>query len=111
MAQSGDTHAGAKKANSAFVLLSPVNAKSNTKWQTDQVKALIDYVIAHHNISSKRISISGHSAGSKGTWAMIEAYPDFFTSAVPISDGPTDFSGLSKVAKLPIRCAASVDGD
>lgn len=51
------------------------------------LKKIIDSVVAEYGIKSDRICITGNSMGGYGTFAMGQAYPNFFSAMAPISGG------------------------
>ena len=78
---------------------------SSGDWSTDQIttnlKNLIDEITEKYNVDKSRISISGHSLGGIGTYAMIAKYPTFFAAAAPISGRYTTLKA-DKLAQTPI---------
>ena len=52
---------------------------------TQTLKELTDYIVSEYNCDENRISISGHSSGGIATYRMINAYPGYFSCAIPIS--------------------------
>lgn len=62
---------------------------SSGEWSTENIttnlKKLIDEIVDKYNVDKSRISISGHSLGGIGTYAMVAKYPYFFSAAAPIS--------------------------
>ena len=49
------------------------------------VKELIDYMCETYSIDKTRISLTGHSMGGTGTWAVALAYPELFSAVAPMS--------------------------
>lgn len=72
--------------NFPFILVAPMGGMwAETSGRTGNLKSIIDAVCDEYNCDTSRISISGHSRGAIGTWAMVNQYPDLFYSAVPVS--------------------------
>lgn len=74
-------------------------------WSNEQamteLKSLIDEIVVKYNIDRSRISISGHSLGGIGTYAMVARYPNLFSAAAPLSGRyPTSYA--EKLSKTPI---------
>lgn len=74
-------------------------------WSNEQamteLKKLIDEIVVKYNIDTRKISISGHSLGGIGTYAVIARYPNFFSAAAPISGRyPTSYA--QKLSSTPI---------
>lgn len=65
-----------------------VHTYSSQGLSHSNVKQLIDKLVSDYKIDKSRISIAGFSMGSFNTWGMVNAYPNFFSAAVPISNGP-----------------------
>ena len=74
------------KEYGAVIMMPRLDGKS---WANDEVMtdlmSLILEVAEEYKIDKSRISISGHSLGGIGTYAMIIKYPNFFSAAAPIS--------------------------
>jgi dienelactone hydrolase len=69
-----------------------ISAKTSRGWRQhfENLKAVIDNLIANQQGDPKRIYVSGFSMGGAGTWEIIEKYPGFFAAALPMG---MDFRG------------------
>jgi hypothetical protein len=82
-----------------FILITPNGGMwAETNGRLAELKSIIDKECEKYQCDTSRISIAGHSRGSIGTWHMINNYPKFFYSAVPVSCGsysinPKNFVG------------------
>ena len=71
---------------SAYILI-PQLSSSQKGWSDagSSVIALIDEIAADYEIDTNNISLTGHSMGGTGTFALAEAYPDTFARIAPCS--------------------------
>ncbi len=69
-----------------FVLISPQCPPGRT-WRDDELLALLDHVIAKHNIDTNRVYLTGLSMGGYGTWSLGTKYPERFAAIAPICGG------------------------
>lgn len=70
----------------AYIIIPQLNSKY--KGWTDikvSIRDLIVNVRKTYNISSNKISLTGHSMGGKGTYDLALAYPNLFSCIVPMS--------------------------
>ncbi|MDX1447815.1 MAG: alpha/beta hydrolase-fold protein [Acidimicrobiia bacterium] len=71
-----------------FVLLVP-QATPGTSWaagkQPETVVALIDQVIADHDLPADRVALTGVSMGGYGAWHIASRFPDRFSAVVSVS--------------------------
>ena len=71
-----------------FILITPSGGMwAETGGRLAELKNIIDTECKKYECNKNRISITGHSRGSIGTWHMVNNYPNFFYSAVPVSCG------------------------
>ena len=77
---------GSLGAPAAYVLI-PQLSSSQKGWSDagSSVIALIHEITAEYNIDAGNISLTGHSMGGTGTFALAKAYPDTFTRIAPCS--------------------------
>lgn len=69
-----------------YILLSPAGGMwAETSGRIAAVKNIVDVVCNKYKCDTSRISVVGHSRGAIGTWAIVNQYPGFFHSAIPIS--------------------------
>lgn len=92
-----------EKMGGAFILVPLANERKNEKGELADswcfeyvplVKQAIDETLGKYKDSISGIFVIGGSSGGSMSWAMIEAYPDFFTGAIPVS---TDYIPSSAV--------------
>ena len=71
---------------SAYILI-PQLSSSQKGWSDagSSVIALIDEIAADYEIDTNNISLTGHSMGGTGTFALAKAYPDTFARIAPCS--------------------------
>lgn len=69
-----------------FVLVSP-QCPSGQRWQDDLVLALLDDVIARHNVDTNRVYLTGLSMGGYGSWSLATKHPERFAAVAPICGG------------------------
>ncbi len=77
-----------------FVLVSP-QCPDNEWWDNDQLSEILDEVISHYSIDTKRIYLTGFSMGGFASWSLGSAEPDRFAALAPICGGG-DAWGLAK---------------
>lgn len=65
------------------------------------LKGLIDEQMQAVDMDHNRIYIFGGSMGGTGTWSMLSAYPELFTSAMPVAGNPSQCIA-DNVVKTPI---------
>lgn len=64
------------------IIVAPQSPIGNWDAMATTVKALIDDIVKTENVDRNRIYICGYSLGAKGTWSMIQRYPNFFAGAL-----------------------------
>ncbi len=71
---------------SAYILI-PQLSSDKKGWSDigSSVIALIDEITADYEIDTNNISLTGHSMGGTGTFALAKAYPDAFVRIAPCS--------------------------
>jgi predicted peptidase len=83
----------------SFVVLAP-QAAPGTSWdaggQPDIVMALVDEVLARHDLDAGRVVLTGMSMGGYGAWHLATRYPDRFARVASVSG-----SGYG-TAQLPV---------
>ncbi|MBV8635321.1 MAG: prolyl oligopeptidase family serine peptidase [Burkholderiaceae bacterium] len=89
-----------KNPDFPFILISP-QAPADSWWHASEIKAVIDEVIATHNVDRHRVYITGLSMGGFGTWELAAAYPDMFAAAAPICGGGDPFFA-SRLKQVPV---------
>jgi poly(hydroxyalkanoate) depolymerase family esterase len=78
---------------SCFAWYDPASA-SRDQGQALSIKQMVDYMVAHYDVDTSRIYVTGLSAGGAMTAVMLAAYPDLFAAGAPM-------------AGVPYRCASS----
>jgi dienelactone hydrolase len=77
--------------------------KTSKGWaqHAENLKAVIDNLVAEHQGDPKRIYITGFSMGAEGTWHLLEKYPDYFAAAIPVGMKYTG-KDPEKIKHIPI---------
>jgi len=75
-----------KNPDFPFMVVSP-QSPDNEWWHADQLKAMIDEVLATHNVDRHRVYLTGISMGGFGAWDLAIRYPDYFAALAPICGG------------------------
>jgi hypothetical protein len=93
-----------------FILVAPIGGMwAETSGRISELKSIIDTVCKKYSCDTSRISIAGHSRGAIGTWAMVNAYPKLFYSAVPVSCGGSITASNFKNTKVKAFCGNTGD--
>lgn len=68
------------------------------------IEELIAEMEQTYGIDANRVSLTGHSMGGTGVWALAQKNPDLFSAAAPLSGSVRITAGqnLQKLADLPI---------
>jgi predicted peptidase len=93
-----------------FVVISP-QCPANERWNPGLLGALVDGVVAAHDIDPKRLYVTGLSLGGSGTWALLAKYPDKWAAAIPICGGgkPDSAASFKDVPVWAFHCAKDPD--
>ena len=85
-----------------FILVAP-QCPSDVWWTGELgfLKALLDSVVAEHDVDEERVYVTGLSMGGYGTWALAMEQPDRFAAIAPIC-GRGDPERVSLIKHLPI---------
>lgn len=69
-----------------FVVLMPQKPTKDSEWEdhAPAVLAMLDRMIAEHNVDADRVAITGLSQGGHGTIAIAAMHPDRFRAAAPV---------------------------
>ena len=89
---------------SAFILMPQLPAAFKG-WSdaTNQLASLIDAVCIRHQIDVDRVSLTGHSMGGTGAWAVATAMPERFSCVVPMSGSiRIDAAVVEALSGLPV---------
>ena len=95
------------KRDFPFVLVSP-QCPTNRTWRDDELLALIDAMVAKHNIDTNRIYLTGLSMGGYGSWSLGTKYPERFAAIAPICGGGEQIAVL--LASPPKKAALRLLG-
>jgi predicted peptidase len=52
------------------------------------VNELLDMVLAHYSIDTKKVAVTGYSMGGAGSWHFAEKFPERFSAAIPVAGRP-----------------------
>lgn len=85
-----------------FVVVSP-QCPSGQWWKMDPLRALLDHILACHNVDRSRLYLTGLSMGGYGTWALADACPGVFAAIAPIC-GPFVYLNSEHFKDLPVWC-------
>ncbi len=72
------------------------------------VSLLNDEILKNYSVDTRRIYVTGLSAGGYATWDLICRYPDMFAAAIPVCGG-CDVSYAEAIKDIPIRIYHSSD--
>ena len=65
---------------------------------------LIQITVSKFGINKNNISLTGHSMGGTGTWALATAYPTLFARIAPLSGSiNTTDDAVAKLKNIPVR--------
>jgi predicted peptidase len=83
-----------------FILVSP-QCPAEQWWRTETLHALLDEIIARHEVDENRIYVTGMSMGGFGTWSLAIETPERFAAVAPICGGGFPYLAF-RMRKLPI---------
>ena len=83
-----------------FILVSP-QCPLDTWWQNDVLIALLDEIVATHDVDTRRVYVTGLSMGGYGTWELATTYPDRFAAVAPVCGGG-HFFRVPKMKDVPV---------
>lgn len=69
-----------------FIVVSPQNP-AGVWWADDGIGALLDEIMAKHNVDVSRVYLTGLSMGGYGTWSYAMKNPGRFAAIAPICGG------------------------
>jgi len=92
------------KRDLPFVIVSP-QCPTDRTWRDDELLALLDAIVAKHNIDTNRIYVTGLSMGGYGSWSLGSKYPERFAAIAPICGGGEQIPLLlaSRDKKMALR--------
>lgn len=83
-----------------FIVVSP-QCPANRRWESIELTALLDEIVAKYKVDEDRIYVTGLSMGGFGTWSLATHSPERFAAIAPICGGGETFMARSLV-KLPV---------
>jgi hypothetical protein len=88
---------GENKQSEPTYIISPGTSRGWSQ-HIDNLKKVIDDLIANHQADPQRIYITGFSMGGAGTVEFITRYPDYFAAALPMGmDFKTDLNAIKYI--------------
>ena len=92
------------KKDFPFILVSPQCPEEGI-WNDDELIALLDTVIAKHNVDPTRVYVTGLSMGGYGSWSLGTRFPERFAAIAPICGGGDQLPILltSKAKKAALK--------
>ena len=91
-----------------FIVVAP-QCSGNEWWGSDPLVALLDEILAQHEVDHRRIYVTGLSMGGYGTWALANACPGRLAAIAPIC-GPFIYIDFPRLAGTPVWCFHGKDG-
>jgi predicted peptidase len=85
-----------------FVVVSPLCPAGEIWTDTDMLIGIMDEVTSKYRIDKKRVYLTGHSMGGRGTWYLAYKYPERFAAIAPMSPVSTITFWTSKLKDMPI---------
>ncbi|MEG8946376.1 prolyl oligopeptidase family serine peptidase [Rosettibacter firmus] len=83
-----------------FMVVSP-QCPLNQRWDTDDLIALLDYIVNNYKVDKNRIYVTGLSMGGNGTWRLAAKIPERLAAIIPIC-GWGDLFEVCMIGKLPV---------
>lgn len=105
--RSGGADAATRMLAENFIVVSPQCPK-NGWWETEALLALLDEIIATHQVDRARVYLTGLSMGGFGAWHLGLSHPERFAALAPICGGG-DFPSLHLAdthKRVPLRSLA-----
>jgi predicted peptidase len=68
----------------------------------EMIVSIIDQLVARYPIDRDRISLCGVSFGGTGCWEVALRHPQLFAAVSPLASGPTNLTGLDRLAGVPV---------
>ena len=84
-----------------FIVVSP-QCRQDVWWDTDELNALLDEVIARYAVDEDRVYLTGLSMGGYGTWALACQYPKRFAAIAPICGGGIQYLAKKHLKNTPV---------
>lgn len=83
-----------------FIVVSP-QCPLNKRWDTDELIALLDYIIQNYKVDKNRVYVTGLSMGGNGTWRLAAKIPEKLAAVIPIC-GWGDLFEVCMMGNLPV---------
>jgi len=83
-----------------FIVVSP-QCPLNKRWNTEDLIALLDYLIENYKVDKNKIYVTGLSMGGNGTWRLAAEIPDRLAAIIPICGWGDPFA-VCMMGKLPV---------
>lgn len=74
------------------------------------VLALVEHVLAQHEIDRERVLVTGFSMGGRGVWHLVARHADVFTGAVVMAGSPGE-ADVAAMSATPLYLIHSPDDD
>jgi len=84
-----------------FILVSP-QCKAKRWWESLELTALVDQIVAKYKVDEDRIYVTGLSMGGFGTWSLAAYTPNRFAAIAPICGGGEPY-WAKRFAHVPAR--------
>lgn len=84
-----------------FIIAAP-QCRKDQWWQTDELNAFLDEMIARYNVDEDRVYLTGLSMGGFGTWALACRCPERFAAIAPVCGGGVPFLARLKLKHTPV---------
>jgi predicted peptidase len=91
-----------KNKSFPFVVLSPQCPEGEYWTDTDGLIALLDEVLKNYAVDPRRVYLTGHSMGGRGTWYLAYEHPERFAAIAPMSGLFLSTAWASRLKHMPI---------
>ena len=91
-----------KNKSFPFVVLSPQCPEGEYWADTDGLIALLDEVLKNYAVDPRRVYLTGHSMGGRGTWYLAYEHPERFAAIAPMSGLFLSTAWASRLKHMPI---------
>ncbi len=95
----------------AIVIFPQAHADGTPGWQLEggqAALAALDSAVKEFNGDTKRVVLTGLSAGGNGTWSIASRYPERFAAIVPVCGFIFKFKGITSSIDYPALAPADV---
>jgi predicted peptidase len=91
-----------KNKSFPFIVLSPQCPEGEYWTDTDDLIALLDEVLKNYAADPRRVYLTGHSMGGRGTWYLAYEHPEKFAAIAPMSGLFLSTAWASRLKHMPI---------